>query len=208
MSDVEVESASPAVAVTLEDVERALYELTGWQKPQATVDETLNLVVKYAGGVRRGLAPLVRVMGHQRVATGAVAACGRAHLDEHVCAVDQFEAEAQRVADAMPYEGQAIEDAMPFQPAAVDETELVPVRRNEPAMTVEQLLAAEPGSLRPAQRVAREVLLAGEQRCTVCGEVKPLDKFYRDRAKLTQRMGKCADCSNAAATARRAVKGR
>lgn len=211
MPSVEVK---PLVAdpVTLEDVERELYALTGWQEPQAAIDAVLDVVRRFAAATRRGVVPLDRVLGH-----GTVAACTREHLEEHTCPVivktEPVVAIQMEPRPPVTEAERSITEIPPLPPLALDEPEPVvaeptSVRRNEPALTIEQLLVMEPEQLRPAQRVARAVLLAGEQRCGGCGVVKPLDKFYKDNAKLTRRMSKCSECSNKASMARRAARGR
>jgi len=234
--------------VSLDDVERALYALTGWQKPQHLVDAALDVVRAYATAQRAGRVPAGR-QGHnmgirQRVTVPAPTTCTREHLDEHVCPAvaktveppaTDGNAPCSAPAGCVVHEGcpqgcrVAKFEATEKTRLTVDDTDLTeadvdqlmatgetvelvaaprPTRASsrEPALSVEELLTLDESQLRPAQRVARAVLLAGEQKCADCGVVKPLDAFYRDNAKLTRRMGKCADCSNKAAALRRGRK--
>lgn len=223
--------------VTYDDVEAALYALTGWQAPQALVSQALDVIVAFARGVQAGrVAP--RRDGH------LVVACTRAHLDGHVCAVAPAKLPAtdgnapclapdgctmltdcvrgcRWAADELSRLGQEMADAAPEPEPVVTASDIaaaVEAVRGEvtaafsrsargPAMTIEQLMAdgLDEATLTPAQRAARATLLLGDQQCSDCGVVKPLDKFYRDKAKLTGRMGKCSECSNAAAQRRKAA---
>jgi hypothetical protein len=230
--------------VSLDDVERALYALTGWQKPQHLVDAALDVVNAYARQVRAGRVLPGRV-GHDS------GVCTREHLADHVCPVTVKTVEVrvpvptpavERKPEPEPVALPATDGNAPCaagggcvvlegcphgcqvakfeaaerarQSVAAIATELKPavaepaprVSTREPALTVEELLTLDESQLRPAQRAARAVLLAGEQKCAECGVTKPLDSFYRDNAKLTRRMGKCSDCANAAAVARRKRK--
>jgi len=218
--------------VSLDDVERALYALTGWQKPQRLVDAALDVVRAYATAQRAGRVPAGRRGHNMGVRKHVAVACTREHLDEHVCPVTVKTVE---VAAKLPATdgnapcaaggGCVVQEGCPRgcqvarfeaaerarQSVEAIATELKPeptprVSSREPALTVEELLTLDESQLRPAQRVARAVLLAGEQKCAECGVVKPLDSFYRDNAKLTRRMGKCSDCSNKAAALRRGRK--
>ncbi len=222
--------------VTLDDVERALYALTGWQKPQRLVDQALDVVVAFARQVRAGRVVPQRD-GH------LVVACKREHLDEHLCPITVKTAKlpatdgnapclapdgcttldgcvrgCRWAADELSRLGQEMADTAELEPTvtAADIAAAVEAVRGEvtaafsrsargPAMTVEHLMddGLDEATLTPPQRHARAVLLAGRQQCTDCGETKALNAFYRDKAKLTGRMGKCADCSNKAAAARR-----
>lgn len=37
---------------------------------------------------------------------------------------------------------------------------------------------------------------ATEKRCTICGQIKPLDQFYADKRNATGRMSSCRECFN------------
>lgn len=180
--------------VERDDVERALYALTGWQKPQALVDAALDVIDSYVRGARLGTV-IPHRGGHVSVA------CHRAHLDEHVCPIT-----VKRVEVEVP------------TPVALDQAEATvapPARaprigvRNEPTMTPGELLLVadtEVETLSDAQRAARHVLMTRSQACSTCGVVKSLDDFYRDKARLTGHASRCKDCANAATAARRGKK--
>lgn len=195
--------------ITLDDVERALYALTGWQKPQALVDAALDVVVAFAREVRAGqVAP--RRDGH------LVVACTRAHLDDHACPVTAKTVEVERLVDALdrsrataPPLALAPAERAPLDQAATALPPSESVRRlgvrNVASMTPEQLVmdVVNVEELTPAQRAAREALLANRQRCSTCDATKPLTEFYRDKARLTGHASRCKDCANAATAARR-----
>lgn len=242
--DLDVFQLGTADAViTRDDVERALYALTGWQKPQHLVDAMLDVVDSYATGVR-----LERVVPERVGHTVVREPCARAHLDEHQCpitvkterpVVDCTHGcrDAADAADALTRLGQEMDvtggvNLEPARPAtdpwpeevtatpnpkwtpgivALTPEELAKVAtrkrydvevapptrktRYAPAMTPDALLNAEPSSLTPAQRAARQTLLLGEQACSSCGETKPLDEYYRDKSRLTGHMGRCKGCA-------------
>lgn len=201
--------------VSRDDVERALYALTGWQKPQHLVDSALDVVDSYAHEVRAGRVVPAR-NGH-----GAVA-CGRAHLDDHVCEVKVVEVplaaparQTTPVADERPLDGVTYRDTRALDQAQRDVEQGEPGRRvrtgvrNEPTMTPGELLlvdGADVDQLSDAQRAARHTLLINTQGCSACGSVKSLDDFYKDRARLTGRASRCKECANAATAARRGKK--
>jgi len=177
--------------VSRDDVERALYALTGWQEPQRLVDAALDVVDSYAHEVRAGRVVPAR-SGHGTVA------CGRAHLDEHTCPVT---VKVVREPALVPVVGTTSPYADTVKPARV-RTGV----RNSPAMTPDELLLVDErhvDQLSDAQRAARHVLLTRTQTCSTCGGVKALDEFYRDRARLTGHASRCKDCANAATNARR-----
>lgn len=181
--------------VSRDDVERALYALTGWQKPQHLVDAALDVVDSYAQAVRAGRVVPARG-GH------ATVACGRAHLDEHTCPVT---VRVVREPAMVPVVGTTSPYADTVKPARV-RTGV----RNEPTMTPAELLQVDGdhlAQLSDAQRAARQVLLLNTQGCSTCGEVKSLDAFYRDKARLTGHASRCKDCANAATSARRKTPG-
>lgn len=223
--------------VSRDDVERALYALTGWQKPQRLIDAALDVVDSYATEVRAGRVVPAR-SGHGSVA------CGRAHLDEHTCPVTvRVVREPAPVPLAEPVSKQP--DTSRCRTCAHDQhaglcTVLVvrppsaglhgpvpcgcgldstpsppPTRvrtgvRNTPAMTPDELLLVDErhvDQLSDAQRAARHVLLTWTQTCSTCGGVKALDEFYRDRARLTGHASRCKNCANAATSARRKTPG-
>ena len=201
--------------VTLDDVERALYALTGWQKPQRLVDAALGVVVAFAREVRLGtVAP--RRSGHGTVA------CGRAHLDEHVCPVavkreavittcvsclGVAEPTVDELVDATVATAKLAATTRASLDDAVDEaTPPARVRtgvRNTPTMTPLEIVAAKPSDLTPAQLNAYGVLTTGVQLCSACKVTKPLASFYNDKARLTGKASRCKECANAATAARR-----
>ena len=177
--------------VCRDDVERALYALTGWQKPQALVDACLAVVDSYATSVALGVV-VPRRDGH----VTAVTRCAREHLDEHLCPVTVKRVEVPVAA--------ALDEAAETLPPKA-RAPRVGVR-NEPTMTPGQLLLVadtEVDSLTEAQRAARHTLMTRSQGCSTCGRVKSLDEFYRDKARLTGHASRCKDCANAATKARR-----
>lgn len=193
------------------DVERALYALTGWQKPQHLVDAMLDVVDSYARGVRLGRV-VPAASGHLVVRGGAT--CHRAHLDEHTCPVT-VRTVVERVPVSAVEAPPLVETPLVAVPRAerraLDEAaaSVEPGKRvrtgvrNAPALTPEALLAADEAALTDAQRAARHVLLTRSQRCGTCGLVRGLDEFYRDKARLTGHASRCKDCANAASAARR-----
>lgn len=206
--------------VERDDVERALYALTQWQKPQYLVDVALDVIDSYALGVRaRRVVPA-------RGGHGAVA-CTRPHLADHVCQTvtvtpadpcrhgcrEAVEAHS-RLSEELDLE---VGEAQAQPEATLDlqqliETELTGTRapaprtsragfRNVPAKTPAELLQVPDDAvetLTGAQRAARAVLVAQAQRCSMCEEEKPLAQFYRDRARLTGHASRCKRCANAA----------
>ena len=181
--------------VSRDDVERALYALTGWQKPQHLVDAALDVVDSYAKGVKAGRVVPARG-GHGTVA------CGRAHLDEHTCPVT---VKVVREPAMVPVVGTTSPYADTVKPARV-RTGV----RNEPTMTPGELLLVadtEVEKLTEAQRAARHTLMMRSQHCSSCGTLKALDDFYRDKARLTGHASRCKTCANAATAARRKTPG-
>lgn len=177
--------------VDRDDVERALYALTGWQKPQHLVDAALDVVDAYATEARAGRVVPAR-SGHGTVA------CGRAHLDEHTCPVT---VKVVREPALVPVIGTTSPYADTVKPDRV-RTGV----RNEPTMTPGDLLLVpdtDVEKLTEAQRTARHILMTRTQGCSTCGGIKSLDDFYRDKARLTGRASRCKDCANAATSARR-----
>jgi hypothetical protein len=180
------------------DVERALYALTGWQKPQRLVDAALDVIDSYATGVRAG-----RVVPAQMGHTTVTVACDREHLDEHLCPIT-----VKTVVETPPLAPVTREDTRALVKAAVETVqEGEPVRkvafRNVATMTPAEILAADPSTLTQAQLNAHSVLVSKEQRCSACALVKALTEFYRDKARLTGHASRCKDCANAATSARR-----
>ena len=177
--------------VSRDDVERALYALTGWQKPQHLVDAALDVVDSYATGVKAGRVVPARG-GHGTVA------CSRAHLDEHTCPIT---VKVVREPALVPVVGTTSPYADTVKPARV-RTGV----RNTPTMTPDELLLVEDpdvAQLTEAQCTARHILMTRTQGCSTCGEIKSIDDFYRDKARLTGRASRCKDCANAATNARR-----
>lgn len=185
--------------VSRDDVERALYALTGWLKPQRLIDAALDVVDSYATQVRAGRVVPARE-GHVAVVRRAVVApvaaplrCSRAHLDEHTCPVSVELVE--------------VPVSVPATPGSVAEPAVRQVwARSTPTMSPEELLLvadADVKSLSPAQRGARHALMTSSQTCKLCSLVKSLDDFYKDSARLTRRSSRCKDCANASAAARR-----
>lgn len=222
-----------AEPVTRDQVEGALYALTGWQKPQHLVDTAMTVIDSYATGVKRGVVPARP--GHP------VARCSREHLDDHVCEapVDVTGVvttactlatgcrDATRcahgcsaAADELTRLFQETEVA-PSEPEQKVETTPAKVRdevertasgkRTVASMTPEQLLAVKStdlDGLTLAQRTARHVLTMGEQKCSRCGMVLPLTGFHRDKARLTGRASRCKNCHNMLSNSRKKAKRR
>lgn len=177
--------------VSRDDVERALYALTGWQKPQALVDACLAVVDSYATSVALGVV-VPRRDGHAT----AVMRCTRSHLDEHTCPVTVKRVEVPVAA--------ALDEAAETLPPKA-RAPRVGVR-NEPTMTPGELLLVDDlhvDELTEAQRAARHTLMMRSQHCSSCGTLKSLDDFYRDKARLTGHASRCKTCANAASAARR-----
>lgn len=177
--------------VDRDDVERALYALTGWQKPQHLVDAALDVVDSYATGVRAGRVVPARG-GHGTVA------CSRAHLDEHTCPVT---VKVVREPAMVPVVGTTSPYADTVKPTGRALT-----GAREPTMTPGELIQVpetDVARLTEAQRAARHVLLTRTQVCSTCGEAKSLDEFYRDKARLAGHASRCKRCANAASVARR-----
>ena len=177
--------------VERDDVERALYALTGWQKPQALVDAAMAVIDSYAKGVKLGVV-VPRRDGHAT----AVTRCTREHLDEHLCPVTVKRVE-------VPVAAALDEAAKTLPPRA--RAPRVGVR-NEPTMTPAELLLVDDlhvDELTEAQRAARHTLMMRSQHCSSCGTLKSLDDFYRDKARLTGHASRCKTCANAATAARR-----
>lgn len=206
--------------VERDDVERALYALTQWQKPQHLVDVALDVIDSYALGVRARRVVPAR-SGH-----GAVA-CTRPHLADHVCQTvtvtpaDPCRHGCREAVEAHSRLSEELDlefgEAQPQSEATLDlkqliEAELTVTRapaprtsragfRNVPAKTPEELLQVPDDAveaLTEAQRAARAVLVMQAQRCSVCEIQKPLDHFYCDKARLTGHASRCKQCANAA----------
>lgn len=207
--------------VSRDDVERALYALTGWQQPQALVDAALAVVDSYATSVALGVV-VPRRDGHGQVA------CHRAHLDGHACpkpaavlpvvttcvsCLAQVEPTVNELVDATVATAHlaavAARDTRALDQASQTTEPGKRVRtgvRNEPTMTPGELLLVDDlhvDELTEAQRAARHTLMTRSQGCSTCGRVKSLDEFYRDKARLTGHASRCKDCANAATAARR-----
>lgn len=217
----------PGEDVTLDDVERAVHALTGWQAQQRLVDQLLDVVETYARGARAGRVP--RRLGHDQAAVRHVATpCGRAHLDDHVCPAEPTrEVEVtpaqhhplatldRTAASAPPLARPEVERVTPQDAAALAEAAKTvepsrPARRvgarNVASMTPAELLLVDDlhlDELTEAQRAARHTLMMRSQHCSSCGTLKSLDDFYRDKARLTGHASRCKDCANAATRARR-----
>lgn len=208
--------------VSRDDVERALYALTGWQQPQALVDAAMAVIDSYATAVKLGVV-VPRRDGHAT----AVMRCTRQHLDEHTCPITvKREAVLPVVTTCVSCLGVVDQDGKvtpPLEPTPAADTraldqasaEMETVKRvrtgvrNEPTMTPDQLLLVadtEVDTLTEAQRTARHTLMTRSQCCSTCGLVKSLDDFYRDKARLTGHASRCKDCANAATKARRTTK--
>jgi hypothetical protein len=206
--------------VTREDVERALYSLTGWEKPQHLVDQMMDVVDTYVHGVRARVVPV----NPTRLPPGhlVIGKCHREHLDEHTCpvtvkrplvdcthgcrdAADELSRLGQEMAEpvgveplaAATYRDTRALDQVSREVEKAEPAKYVRKTRPVPAFKPEQLLAmseAEAETLTAAQRGAREVLRQGRMRCTVCNLVKPLVDFYRDTSRLTGRASRCSKC--------------
>lgn len=190
--------------VNRDDVERALYALTGWAKPQLLVDAALDVIDSYATAVRASRVVPAR-SGHDvpAVAAGrnsAVVVCGRDHLDEHTCPA--VEVKTVEVMVEVP-----VEVRVPVLGAMAVKDRVW--ARSDPTMSPEELLLVDEADvhrLTDAQRGARDVLVAHQATCSMCSMLKSLDDFYKDSSRLTRRSSRCKDCANTAAAARRRAK--
>lgn len=79
--------------------------------------------------------------------------------------------------------------------AAAATSEVQPTPRRRRRIHPARQLSTEPSGSR--QRLARQPIVDGKKLCSVCGDFKPLDEFYRKAAGAGGRGGQCKACSRA-----------
>jgi hypothetical protein len=197
-----------------EDVERALYALTGWDKPQELIDQAMDVIDSYSWGVTArvlGDEPVRLTPGHHfAVREVAVAVPTLAETEQDEEQGDESDVETMELSElaplSIPHEDiMAALDVLRQDEKPAVEKPPSP-RRYGLAYTPSQLVNADPSALSAAQVRAREVLLLDKQRCVACEVVKPLSEFHVDGFRLTGLVTRCKPCVNKARNAARQIQ--
>lgn len=172
---------------TRSDIEKALWQWSGWQADQRGVDALLSLIDRYAA---TGRGPVLTVDGVVATAD-EILACARHEADQIV----------QSARDEAAVIQQAVQRAAGQPPA-----DLRARPADDVAFTAYQ---APDGSVWVNLGIspsAPEELDPGMQRCTNCRFARKLAMFRTDKSVKSGRRSLCRDCENAARRFRTAQK--